>query len=82
VGLLLASTGKDLPGHSWAATASHGLPGAGKAAVTASKVLALTGVDLLTQPGLLEAARADFEKRTEGKAYRSPIPAGQKPPLP
>jgi aminobenzoyl-glutamate utilization protein B len=82
VGLLLASTGKDLPGHSWAAAASHGLPGAGKAAVAASKVLALTGVDLLTQPDLLEAARADFEKRTEGKAYRSPIPAGQKPPLP
>jgi hypothetical protein len=36
----------------------------------------------LTLPDLLVAARADFEKRTEGKAYRSPIPAGQKPPLP
>jgi aminobenzoyl-glutamate utilization protein B len=82
VGLFLASTGKDLPGHSWAASASHGQPGAGKVAVSAAKVLAMTGVDLLTQPKLLAEARADFDKRTEGKPYRSPIPAGQKPPLP
>jgi aminobenzoyl-glutamate utilization protein B len=82
VGLLLTSMGKDLPGHSWAAAASHGLPGAGKSSVTAAKILALTGMDLLTQPKLLEAARADFAKRTEGKPYRSPLPAGQKPPLP
>ena len=82
VGLLLASMGKDLPGHSWAASASHGRAGAGKTAVTAAKVLAMTGVDLLTQPKLLEAARADFVKRTGGRPYRSPIPAGQKPPLP
>jgi aminobenzoyl-glutamate utilization protein B len=82
VGLLLASMGKDLPGHSWSASASHGRSGAGKAAVAAAKVLAMTGVDLLTQPKLLEAARADFAKRTGGQPYRSPIPAGQKPPLP
>jgi aminobenzoyl-glutamate utilization protein B len=82
VGLLLASMGKDLPGHSWSAAASHGLPGAGKVATQAAKILALTGVDLLTQPKLLEAARADFAKRTAGRPYRSPIPAGQKPPLP
>lgn len=82
VGLLLATTGKDLPAHSWAASASHGLPGAGKAATNAAKILALTAVDLLTQPRLLEQARADLENRTGGKPYRSPIPAGQKPPLP
>ena len=82
VGLLLASTGKDLPGHSWAASASHGQPGAGKVAVAAAKVLAMTGVDLLTQPKLLAKAKADFLKRTEGKPYRSPIPAGHKLPLP
>ena len=82
VGLLLASLGKDLPGHSWAASASHGLPGASKVAVQAAKILAMTGVDLLTDAGLRAAARADFEKRTGGNPYRSPIPAGQKPPLP
>jgi aminobenzoyl-glutamate utilization protein B len=82
VGLLMASTGKDLPGHSWAASASHGRPGASAAATQAAKVLAMTGVDVLTQPALLEAARADFVKRTGGVPYRSPLPAGQKPPLP
>jgi aminobenzoyl-glutamate utilization protein B len=82
VGLVLATAGKDLPWHSWAASASHGLPGASRAAVTAAKVLALTGVDLLTQPRLRDAARADFDTRRGGQPYRSPLPAGQKPPLP
>jgi len=82
VGLYLAATGKDLPGHSWAASASHGLPGAAKASVNAAKVLAMTAVDLLTEPKLLDQARADFVKGTGGKPYRSPIPAGQKPPIP
>jgi aminobenzoyl-glutamate utilization protein B len=82
VGLLIATAGKDLPWHSWATSASHGLPGASRAATTAAKVLALTGVDLLTQPRLLAAAQADFEKRTGGKPYQSPIPVGQKPLLP
>jgi aminobenzoyl-glutamate utilization protein B len=82
VGLMLATAGKDLPWHSWMASAAHGLPGASRSAVTAAKVLALTGVDLLTQPRLREAARADFTARRGGKAYVSPLPAGQKPPLP
>jgi aminobenzoyl-glutamate utilization protein B len=82
VGLMLSTSGKDLPWHSWATSASHGLPGAAKAAVTAAKVLAMTGVDLLTQPKLLERARAEFQKQSAGKPYRSPIPTGQKPPLP
>jgi aminobenzoyl-glutamate utilization protein B len=82
VGLYLASMGKDLPGHSWAASASHGLDGSGKVAVQAAKILAMTGVDLLTNQPLLEAARADFQARTGGKPYRSPLPAGQPPPQP
>jgi aminobenzoyl-glutamate utilization protein B len=81
-GLLLASMGQGLPGHSWAASASHGLPGAGKVAVQAAKILALTGADLLSDPALLERARADFQKQTAGQPYRSPLPPGQKPPLP
>lgn len=82
VGLALATAAKDLPWHSWATSASHGRPGAEKAAVAAAKVLALTGLDVLTRPALLAAARADFEKKRGGRPYRSPIPAGQKPPVP
>jgi len=82
VGLVVSTAGKHLPWHSWATTASHGLPGASKAAEIAARVIALTGIDLLTQPELVRQARADFAKRTGGKPYKSPIPAGQKPVIP
>lgn len=52
-----------------------------KAMVNAAKALALTAVDLLEQPDLLPAARADFLKQRGGNEYRSLIPDGQKPPL-
>jgi len=82
VGLSISTAGKHLPWHSWATTASHGIPGASRAAETAARVIALTGIDLLTQPELIRQARADFVKRTGGQPYKSPIPAGQKPPIP
>jgi aminobenzoyl-glutamate utilization protein B len=82
VGLSVTTAGQHLPWHSWATTASHGIPGASKAARTAAKVMALTAVDVLTTPALVTEARADFVKRTGGKPYVSPIPADQKPPIP
>ena len=48
----------------------------------AAKVLALTAVDLLLKPELVQEARAFFEEKTEGKPYVSPVPADQKPPMP
>ena len=47
---------------------------------TASKVLTLTGIDLLTDADLLKQAKADFDKRTEGLTYQSPIPDEVKEP--
>ena len=44
-------------------------------------ILAATGIDLLTDPALLAKAHAFFKSKTSGP-YRSPIPAGQKVPLP
>jgi aminobenzoyl-glutamate utilization protein B len=82
VGLSVATAGKGVPWHSWATAASHGIPGASKAADKAARVLALTGIDLLTQPELLKLAREDFVKRTGGKPYKSAIPPDQKPPIP
>lgn len=78
----VATAGAGLPWHSWATSASHGVPGSSKAAVVAAKVLALTGLDLLTQPAQLEKARADFARKTAGRPYKSPIPEGQAPPVP
>jgi aminobenzoyl-glutamate utilization protein B len=60
--------------HTWMGTASHGTSIGFKAAVTASKILALTGIDLFTDAEFLKQTKADFDKRTEGFTYESPIP--------
>ncbi len=82
VSLQVTSAAAGIPWHSWATAASHGTDGAVKSAHVAAKVLALTGVDLLTDPTLLKEAREYFLEKTGGKPYTSPIPADQKPPLP
>lgn len=71
-----------VPWHSWATSSSHGTSAGFKGAQIATKVLTLTGVDLLTNAKLLKAAKADFMKTTGGKTYKSPIPDGQKVVLP
>ena len=76
VGISVATAGIDLPWHSWATAASHGIPGASKAASVAARVIALTGVDLLTRPDLVARARADFVKRTGGRKLPVGHPAG------
>ena len=67
--------------HTWAATACHGTSIGLKGAVHAARVLAGLGLDLITDPALREAARADFERRTEGQLYRSPLPDELRRPL-
>jgi hypothetical protein len=47
----------------------------------AAKVIAATGVDVLTQPTLLKEAKAFFLKATDGKPYKSPVPLDQEPPV-
>jgi aminobenzoyl-glutamate utilization protein B len=81
-GLSVTTAAAGIPWHSWAASASHGTRGAVRGAEVAAKVLALTGVDLLTRPDLLERARAFFLEKTAGRPYESPVPADQEPPLP
>jgi aminobenzoyl-glutamate utilization protein B len=66
--------------HTWMGTASHGTSIGFKAAVTASKVLALTGIDLFTDAEFVKQTKADFDKRTEGFTYKSPIPEMFKEP--
>ena len=82
VGFSVATAAQDVPWHSWATTACHGTSGAIKGAVVATKVIALTGIDLLTDAHLLERAKAAFEESTGGEPYESPIPQDQAPPLP
>ncbi len=81
VGFQVATAAKDIPWHSWAATACHGTSIGFKGAEVAAKVIAATGLDMLLRPELLEAARKEFLRLTGGKPYQSPLPPDQ-PPLP
>jgi aminobenzoyl-glutamate utilization protein B len=69
------------PGHSWQSTACSGMSIGRKGMVIAAKTLALTALDLYTDPRALREARADFDRRRAGHEYRSRVPADQKPPL-
>lgn len=69
------------PGHSWQNVSCDRTDIGHKAAVHAGKVLAAAAIDLLTDPALLTAARAEFQKRTE-VGYTCPIPADAVPVIP
>ena len=69
------------PGHSWQNVSCDRTEIGHKAAIHAGKVLAATVVDLLEKPGLLEAAREEFERRT-ASGYVCPIPADAVPVVP
>lgn len=69
------------PGHSWQAVAQSASGIGHEALIFASKVLASSVVDLLTRPELLERAKEEHRRRLAGRAYRSPLPPGHKPPL-
>jgi aminobenzoyl-glutamate utilization protein B len=42
-----------------------------KAVLKAAEVMTATGYDILTDPDLLNAAKEDFEQRSEGKPYKN-----------
>lgn len=66
------------PGHSWQIVAVGKSPMAHKATLQAAKVMAATGLDLITTPELLAQARAELTDRLQGETY-VPIPAGVRP---
>lgn len=69
------------PGHSWQ-NVSCGRTEIGRKAVScAGKVLALTAIDLLTRPELLEQAKEEFQIRA-AEGYTCPIPADAVPVVP
>ncbi|MDP2957501.1 MAG: amidohydrolase [Longimicrobiales bacterium] len=82
VGVSVVTAAENIPWHSWATAASHGTSGGVQGARVAAKVLAMTGADLFTDAGLRQRARAWFLEKTGGQPYASPIPAGQRPPVP
>jgi aminobenzoyl-glutamate utilization protein B len=69
------------PFHSWQSTACAGMSIGRKGMVLAAKVLALSAMDLYTNPSQLTAVRAAFDKRRAGFTYESRLPKDAKPPL-
>jgi aminobenzoyl-glutamate utilization protein B len=67
------------PAHSWQIVASSGSSVGMKGMLLAAKAIALAGIDLLTKPEVLAAAKAEFNQRQRGKQYVSPIPEGTIP---
>jgi aminobenzoyl-glutamate utilization protein B len=69
------------PFHTWQIVAQGKMPAAHKAMVQVAKAMAATGVAVLTDPALMEAAKADLAARTRTNPYICPIPDDVGPPL-
>jgi aminobenzoyl-glutamate utilization protein B len=69
------------PGHSWQLVAQGKAPAAHKGLEHVAKIMAGTAVDLLRNPELLVAARADHAARTADMPDVFPIPKDVPPPL-
>ena len=67
------------PGHSWQNTAMGNTSVAHKGVISAGKVMGGAGIDLLSQPETLKAAKEELNKRLGGGKYVCPIPKGVKP---
>lgn len=81
MGLVMPTVPLNIALHTWAVTACGGMSIGLKGTLAATKVLAITALDVLTDEELRKAARADFEKRTEGFTYVSPLSSEQIRPL-
>ena len=67
--------------HSWQAVAQGKASAAHKGMLTAARIMACTGVELLTRPELLERAREDWLYRLDGETYPNPLPKDVKPEI-
>jgi aminobenzoyl-glutamate utilization protein B len=67
--------------HTWPVTACGGMSIGDKASLATAKILAGAGYDLMTQPDLLAAAKADFLKRKGDTKFASALAADKKPEI-
>jgi aminobenzoyl-glutamate utilization protein B len=68
-------------GHHWSSAIAMATPIAHKGATAGAKAQALTALDLLIDPKLLETARQYFREQTKDTKWQSLIPEGTKPPI-
>ncbi len=67
--------------HSWQAIAAGGTDIGNKGMVVAAKTLAMTAVDLFTDPELVAAARAEYDDRIPDDWVYEPLLGDRPPPL-
>jgi aminobenzoyl-glutamate utilization protein B len=65
---------KDTPGHSWQETAQGKTNLCHKGMLTAAKVMALTGIELVVNPASLKAVRDEYCQKRQGRDYVCPLP--------
>ena len=81
VGLRTATWVPGTPSHSWQATAAGGMGIGYKGMNVASQTLALMGQELFTNPALITAARAEFEKKRGPDFQYKPMLGDRAPAL-
>jgi len=79
VGLSVATTAREIPGHSWANTACAGMTIGRRGSIVAAKTLAATTIDLLERPDLLKSAQRDFRQRLGETKYATVLSDGPPP---
>ncbi|MFY0783189.1 amidohydrolase [Peribacillus simplex] len=67
--------------HSWQAVAQGGTLIGHKGMLHAGKVMAVTAVDILLQPEVIDQAKAELKENLDGANYFCPIPTEIKPAL-
>jgi len=68
-------------GHNWSSAIAMATPIAHKGSTAGAKAQAMTALDLLLNPQLLEATRKYFAEQTQATKWISLIPEGTQPPI-
>jgi len=79
--LIVTCFSQGTPGHHYLSHYEALAPAAMKGLAVATQTLALTALDLVVDAGLLQAAKDEFLKKTEGRPYDPVVPARQRPPV-
>jgi len=69
------------PGHSWQNVATSGMSIGHKGMLTAAKILAVSALEFMQNPNLVENALKEHNFAHKDKPYKSALPEGLKPPF-
>lgn len=81
IGLSTATWAPGTPAHSWQAVAAGGMEIGAKGMINAAKVLVLTGIDLFTQPTLIEKATHEHNQAKGAEFQYKAMLGDRKPAL-